>query len=115
MTTITIYGASDDLIEVTGCWGADEFNVAGHSGHVMWRGDFTAPNFNTAEQLRVYAIYDGCWHFSVGQVYETVPMAAWPVEFRQGTIHEAEYSVVLTIEAPEGTRLVARPAQRSRT
>jgi hypothetical protein len=35
---ITIYGASDDLVEVEGCEGADEFNVYG-DGKLMWRGE----------------------------------------------------------------------------
>jgi hypothetical protein len=98
---ITIYGASDDLVEVSGCEGADEFNVYG-DGKLLWRGDFVAPDDG---KLRVYAIYDGCWHFSVGQVDEGVPLPGWPLKIRQGGIKEAPYSAVLEIDAPDGTRI----------
>lgn len=101
---ITIYGASDDLIEVQGCEGADEFNVYGDDGKVHWHGDFVGPDVR--EQVRVHAIYDGCWHFSAGQVEEDVPLPAWPLAIRQGTKDEAEYTAVLTIDAPPGTRLL---------
>jgi hypothetical protein len=101
---ITIYGASDDLVEVDGCEGADEFNVYGEDGKVHWHGDFTGPG--ATEQLRVHAIYDGCWHFSVGQVDEDVKLPPWPLVIRQGTkSEECDYSAVLLIDAPEQTRL----------
>lgn len=101
---ITIYGASDDLVEVDGCEGADEFGSYGYEGTaVHWRGDFIAPGGGTIpEQLRVYAIYDGCWHFSLGQVLEDVPLPPWPATFTQ---HERGDSVLLSIDAPPGTRL----------
>ncbi len=95
---ITIYGASDDLIEVAGCKGADEFNAYGNA-LAMWGGDLIAPD---GTQLRVYAIYDGCWHFSVGQVDEDVRLPSWPVAIEQ---EERGYSTRLRIEAPDGTRL----------
>jgi hypothetical protein len=104
---ITFYGASDDLVEVAGCAGADEFYVASTpSGAVCWHGDLVAPL--ATEQMRVSAFIgeDGCWHLALGQPLESVPFPAWPASFRQGTQHEAEYSVVLTVSAPEGTRLV---------
>ena len=60
--TVTIYGASDDLVEVAGCEGADEFNVRGR-----WQGDLVAPG--GTEQMRVHCWYDddGCWQVGVGQ------------------------------------------------
>ncbi len=101
---ITIYGASDDLVEVEGCEGADEFNVYGNDGKVHWRGDFVASDTTaTSGQLRVYAIYDGCWHFSVGQVDEMILLPAWVIAI--GQRHDADYSAELRIDAPEGTRL----------
>lgn len=104
--TITIYGASDDLVEVDGCEGADEFYVqAVPDFKVCWYGDLVAPGAD--EQMRVSAFIgdDGCWHIAIGQPLESVPIPSWPVVFRQGTHIETEYSVVLDIEAPEGTRL----------
>ena len=101
---ITIYGASDDLVEVDGCTGADEFDVWSDKDRVKWRGDFI--DSADDERLRVYAIYDGCWHFSVGQTDADIPIAPWAVAIRQGlTPAESNYSAVLTIDAPDGTRL----------
>lgn len=95
---ITIYGASDDLVEVDGCVGADEFNVG-----VNWQGDLVAPG---TEQLRVFAEYDaarnGCWLIAVTQTDEDVPLPSWPITFSG---HDSGYSLLLSIDAPAGTRL----------
>ena len=95
--TIRIYGGSDDLVEVEGCKGADEFG-APLSGGRLWRGDLIAPDGGS---LRVHMIYDGCWHVAVGQVDDGVPLPAWPLRFET----EQGYSTVLVVDAPEGTRL----------
>jgi hypothetical protein len=107
---ITIYGASDDLVEVAGCEGADEFCTD------RWQGDLAPPG--EVEQMRVHCWYDndGCWQVGVGMVDEDVPFPAWPLSFAQGGVTAdalagkapatPRYSVVLTIDAPEGTRLV---------
>jgi hypothetical protein len=110
--TITIYGASDDLVEVDGAIGAspEEFNVY-DSGKLLWRADFTdaesSGGTELADRLRVYAIYDGCWHFSVGQVDEDFKLPAWPVTITQANKLDGTpgYSALLTIEAPEGTQI----------
>jgi len=113
---IVIYGASDDLVEVDGAVGAspEEYNVYG-TGKLMWRADFIAPDPAEGrffDGLRVYAVYDGCWHFSVGQVDEDIKLPAWPVRIQQGDQDYGEgkagspYSTVLLIDAPEGTRIV---------
>jgi hypothetical protein len=101
--TITIYGASDDLVEVDGCEGADEFNVRDR-----WQGDLVAPG--GTEQMRVHCWYDddGCWQVGVGQVLEDVQMPAWPISITQAPAMNPDnpgYSALLTIDAPEGTRL----------
>jgi hypothetical protein len=107
---ITIYGASDDLVEVDGCDGADEFYVASvPTGQVCWHGNLVAAG--ATEQVHVQALYDGCWHFSVGQVDEEVKLPRWPLRFEQGDEDWGHlkagpgYSVVLLIDAPAGTRL----------
>jgi hypothetical protein len=97
---ITINGASDDLIQVEGCEGADEFYLSSAGG---WQGDLVGPD--PADQLRVWCWLDddsGAWQVGVGQVLEAVPMASWPVKFSQDP---NGYSARLTIEAPEGTRI----------
>lgn len=99
---ITVYGASDDLVEVDGCEGADEFNVYGDH----WQGDLM---LSVAEQMRVHCWYDddGCWQVGVGQVIEDVQLPAWPVTITQKAGHSGPgYSALLTIDAPEGTKLV---------
>lgn len=102
-TTITIYGASDDLIEVGGCKGADEFSPDGNDA---WHADLIAPD---GGQMRVFARYErhGCWSVGASQVDEDVPFPAWPVKVRAAdpASHETRYCAVLEIDAPDGTRL----------
>lgn len=97
---IRIYGASDNLIEVEGCEGADEFNTYEH-GPVMWGGDLRAPD---GEQMRAHVVFDGCWSVALGQVDEDKPLPAWPVTIAQH--RSLPYSVMAVIDAPEGTVLV---------
>lgn len=92
---ITITGASDDLVEVEGCKGADEFTYPSQG---PWRGDLVAPD---GAQLRVHVMFDGCWHVSVGQVDEDVSLPDWPMTFSQSS----KYATELCLEAPDGTRL----------
>jgi hypothetical protein len=95
MSTITFYGSSDDLVEVDGCEGADEFNVY----DTIWRAELKAPDDSG---LQVFASYDGSWGFGVSQLDENAPIPSWPLSF--GT-HANGYSVLLNIEAPDGTVL----------
>jgi hypothetical protein len=101
-TTITIYGASDDLVEVQGCDGADEFNSD------AWQGDLIAPG--GTGQMRVHCWYndDGCWQVGVGQVIEDCQLPPWPISITQAPAMNPDnsgYSALLTIDAPDGTRL----------
>lgn len=100
---ITIYGASDDLVEVDGCEGADEFYVASvPDGQVCWHGDLVAPG--GTEQLRARAIYhEGVWSIALGQADEDVPFPSWGNG--TGQAPGTDYSAAVTIDAPEGTRL----------
>lgn len=93
---IKINGGSDDLVEVEGCTGGDEFTYPSKG---PWRGDLIAPN---GESVRLHVFYDGCWHVSVGQVAEEIQLPDWPMSFAQ---ERSGYSVLLLIEAPDGTRL----------
>jgi hypothetical protein len=107
---ITIYGASDDLVEVGGCEGAGEF------GTDCWQGDLIAPEGANSPtfprgQMRVHCWYDddGCWQVGLGQVNEDAPLPSWPVTITQAAAMNPDnpgYSALLTIDAPEGTRLV---------
>jgi hypothetical protein len=106
---ITIYGAFDDLIEIEGCDGADEYPTYG-KGPVAWRADLIAPGGQ--EAMRVYAIYEECWSFAISQTMEDIPLPAWPVKISQ---HDSGYSTLVEIDAPAGTRLTnTRPEALSR-
>lgn len=98
---ITIYGASDELVEVEGCEGADEFYT--DSGG-EWQADLVAPG--GAEQLRVRAEFDpdgsGCWVISLSNTTEGVPFPAWGNGIEQGP---TDHTTRVLIDAPEGTRI----------
>jgi len=101
---ITIYGAGDDLVEVEGCDGADEFNVIND----RWQADLVGPG--ATEQMRVHCWFDdgGCWQVGVGQAIEDAELPPWPITITQAPAINPEnqgYSALLTIDAPEGTRL----------
>jgi hypothetical protein len=112
---IIIYGASDHLVEVEGCLGADEFSASsGQTDQIAWRGDLVGPD---GDQMRVHLFYDGCWHPGVGQVGQDVPLPPWPVSLISGCgvsatdaragvarLYPAN-SVALLIDAPAATRL----------
>jgi hypothetical protein len=97
---ITVYGASDDCIEVDGCEGADEFSAPGG----RWHGDLVAPG--GTEQLRIYAEYgradSECWVIALLPTDEDVPFPDWGNGAGRS---ENGYSCELRIDAPEGTRL----------
>jgi hypothetical protein len=98
---ITIYGASDDCVEVAGVEGADEFYVDAKG---CWQADLVAPG--GTDQMRVRAEYDpdgsGCWVISLSQVDESVPFPAWGNGTEQAP---SGYSTLIRIDAPEGTRM----------
>jgi hypothetical protein len=111
---ITIYGYSDDLVEVEGCEGADEFSPDGHD---CWQGDLVGPD--PTQQLRVHCWFDvdGCWQVCIGQPIEDCQMPPWPLTITQRPRHDASqpgYSLQLNIDAPEGTRLTnVRPSDNT--
>ena len=99
MQTAKFYGHSDDLIEVKGVKGADEFSLSPilRSEAV----DIGQP-FVLGGQMKIYAIYDGCWHFSIGPVDKDVPIPDWPVRY---TLHKQGYSAQMEIDVPDDVRL----------
>lgn len=100
---ITIQGGSDDIVQVDGCEGADEFYVASvDDGTTCWHADLVAPG--GTEQMHVAALYDNAsWLFALGQVDESVPMASWGNG--TGQAPDCDYSAMVSIDAPAGTRL----------
>lgn len=65
--TVTIYGASDDLIEVEGkAPGCDEYNADA--------GSFIVSSADASTRVRVWYGTGGCWHVSAAPIDEDVPM-----------------------------------------
>jgi hypothetical protein len=97
MSRITFYGASDDLVEVTG-YIYDEFGV-GMSG--VWEGALVDSH---GEGLRVSIVYtsEGTWSAGVAPLDEEVPLPLWPISFEMA---ETGYSTAISITVPDGTTL----------
>lgn len=67
MRTITFEGGSDDLVEIGGAPGGDEFNVnpKGELGYAgTWRVEAGG------DVLLVHAFYDGTWWFAAGASFD---------------------------------------------
>ena len=98
MSELTIYGASDDLVEAEGIDGADEFGTSGN-----WTGVLEAPSGETA---LVYVDYrkSGTWTVALGQFEEDYALPAWPVAFAVDP-KLCGYAVAARITVPDGTTL----------
>jgi hypothetical protein len=99
---ITINGASDDLVEVAGCEGADEFSSDD------WTGYLIAPD-DTQMCVHCRCEDTGCWSVGISQTNEESPIPGWPVTITQAPAMNPDnpgYSALLTIDAPDGTQLV---------
>lgn len=106
MKTLTIYGASDDLVECSGIPGADEFNIITdrvHKGHIEINAD--------GIELRVDVLYSGGWSFAIQpQDGECDVMPDWKVTREWGT--EVRYSEFVTIELPDDAKMFWHPIKR---
>lgn len=95
--TVTIYGASDDLVEVEGrIEGADEYSYS----DVTWKGVLEAPNGETA---LVFVDYrdNGFWTVNLTP-FEEGYRFDWPVSYAVIDAN-CKYSLTATVEVPEGT------------
>jgi hypothetical protein len=91
MQTAVFYGASDDLVEIEGVKGADEFNV------------YDTPRdatFNLGDRIRIQARYDGSWTFVVDPIGDG-PLPDWPIRTSQQP--DVDYSTRLEIDCPDET------------
>lgn len=93
-------GASDDLIEVDGPDGTEEYNEA--SG--VWRAQLVAPDGKALDVVARYGdnAEGDCWVLGVSPGSDGEGVPAWRYNFLPG---DCSYSPCLVIEAPEGTRL----------
>lgn len=92
MSTLTIYGASDDLVEVEG-----EFHEE-FSAYTGWKGEVVAPNGDSLGVSAVFGEGDADWTLSV---YNTGTWPAWPLRF--GDRPDRDGDPALTLEVPAGT------------
>lgn len=97
MPTLTVYGASDDLIEADGIDGADEYNAVDGG-----RLEVTGPN---GQRFYIYAVNTpgAVWLVGVTQVDEDIPIPNWPMTLRQSKA--CRYSSELVVDCPEGTKV----------
>ena len=92
---LTIYGASDDLIEFEGVY-EDEIGCFSECTDGIY---FEITNKdNLKDGLVVGLIYDdpaknGCWNISVGQLGESIPLPDWGLKIITD-IDKVDYSVV---------------------
>lgn len=101
MQTAVFYGSSDDLIEVSGVKGANEF-YADNANDSRIMGVF-----QLGGKMRVYAIYDGCWSFAVGQVDDEIDLPDWPIRLHPSI--ENTYSMELAVDVPDDVKLFREP------
>lgn len=96
--TITIYGASDDLVEVEGAI-SDEFQAYG-----PWAGTLRSPD---GDELTVEAEFGrpgAPADWTIG-IRSTATYPAWPIHFAERPDREGDPALV--IEVPDGTVLVS--------
>lgn len=94
MNHITIYGASDDLIEIEGkVRGCDEYPSDEAAFEVAGLG------------ITVTFAQGGTWHISVGPLDEDIPVQA---ENMVLSVHERGYSMQLDMDIPEGAYITRK-------
>lgn len=104
MKTVTFYGSSDDLVEIDGIKGADEFNVYEQINAF----EVITGVIGEETGLRVLAIYDndGTWSFAVALLGEGIELPDWEMELLSPNQHEMNnYSTMLSIEVPDDARV----------
>lgn len=93
--SLTIYGASDDLIEVEGSI-REEFQC--YSGN----GEITIASSDGAMRVFLRLEANGCWSAGVGQIDEGARLP-WLVAF--GRPEHCAYSVAVTVDCPADAQI----------
>lgn len=94
MKTLTVYGASDDLLETEGIDGCDEFNVkpnGSYKGYLEIRG--------TDCSFDVHCIYVGSWSFAVAAVEGDYD--EWPDAVREASRRYEGYTEIIEFKVPD--------------
>jgi hypothetical protein len=97
MAKVRVYGSSDDLIEVEGIEGEDEFNETKGG----WVGVLESLDGDTA---LLYVDYrkNGTWTVTLGLWEDDYILPAWPIRLYSDKAVNG-YSVVAEITVPDGT------------
>ncbi len=103
MKTLTVYGASDDLIEADGIPGADEF---------YWRQSGTNTLILVQDRkpkLYIHCFYGyknitACWCFAVSPIDEDEPLPDWDIRITRSPIKA--YSALLTMTVPDDVSMI---------
>ena len=95
-TAVKIWGYSDDLIEVEGIDGSDEYSAA---DPYPWAGTITAPS---GDQLLVRATFVGTDDLNwVISVENTTRFPSWKIHFEESPDHKEDAALV--VEVPVGS------------
>ena len=99
MAELRIYGASDDLVELSGAIN-DEFSIYSDT----WVGILRSPDGGA---LTVSATYTpvGVWTVGVGPLDEGQMLPDWPIRFEDGRENESSYSATLVIDIPAASTI----------
>jgi hypothetical protein len=103
--TLRIYGTSDELIEVSGIDGADEFGSMTCRQCQSYGGSMMVSARDRNDDIQIHAIYSGSWSFAISAEsggYDRMP--PWPVRRTWGM--DCPYSETLEIDVPDDARLV---------
>lgn len=96
MKLLTVYGASDDLIEASGIKGEDEFN----SYKSPYAGKLIVTSKSAKAKISIHCIYHGHWCFGIGPDdgdYDVMP--DWTITRTWG--EDTPYSETVKIECPD--------------
>lgn len=96
MAEITIYGASDDLVEVEGAI-VDEFEAYG-----QWRGRLQAPNGQTLYLYAEYGAAGADTEWLLG-ITNSATYPSWPIRFSERQDRAGDPAII--IDVPDGTKL----------
>ncbi|WP_336633616.1 MULTISPECIES: hypothetical protein [unclassified Microbacterium] len=94
MSTITIYGASDDLLEVEGAF-SEEFQAYGET-----RLRVLAPDGDSLIVIGEFSARDGEADWTL-RVMNSATWPAWPIRFGDRPDREGDPAII--IDVPEGT------------
>lgn len=113
MKTLRMYGASDDLIEVEGIEGEDEYN---RYNKEPWPyvTTFVVMSPQQFLGLEIHVLYAGGWSFAVQPTEDTegdyCDFPEWPIRRTWGG--GRGYSELLEIDVPDDATIVEKEARR---